>query len=148
MAAAKKQTKKDLEDKIAELEAKLNQLSDQLTKKPAETKPAEVKPAETKPAEVKPAETAKPKPTLPKGSTPKPKEAPKPAETAKPKPTLPKGSTPKPQEAPKEVPKPAEKASAPTTVQDALEDAYMNACLLYTSPSPRDATLSRMPSSA
>ena len=67
MAAAKKQTKKDLEDKIAELEAKLNQLSDQLTKKPAETKPAEVKPAET----------AKPKPTLPKGSTPKPKEAPK-----------------------------------------------------------------------
>ena len=71
MAAAKKQTKKDLEDKIAELEAKLNQLSDQLTSKPAETKPAEVKPAET----------AKPKPTLPKGSTPKPKEAPKPAET-------------------------------------------------------------------
>ena len=129
MAAAKNQTKKDLEDKIAELEARLNQLSDQLTKKPAETKPAEVKPAETKPAEVKPAETAKPKPTLPKGSTPKPKEAPKPAETAKPKPTLPKGSTPKPQEAPKEVPKPAEKASAPTTVQDALEDAYMNAAM-------------------
>ena len=25
---------------------------------------------------------------------------------------------------------------------------YPNACLLYTSPSPRDATLSRMPSSA
>ena len=71
MAAAKKQTKKDLEDKIAELEAKLNQLSDQLT-----SKPAEVKPAEAKPAEVKPAETAKPKPTLPKGSTPKPKETP------------------------------------------------------------------------
>ena len=98
MAAAKKQTKKDLEDKIAELEAKLNQLSDQLTSKPAETKPAEAKPAEVKPAE-----------------------------TAKPKPTLPKGSTPKPQEAPKEVPKPAEKASAPTTVQDALENAYMTA---------------------
>ena len=122
MAAAKKQTKKDLEDKIAELEAKLNQLSDQLTSKPAETKPADVKPAE-----VKPAETVKPKPTLPKGSTPKPQEAPKPAETAKPKPTLPKGSTPKPQEAPKEVPKPAETASAPTTVQDALENAYMTA---------------------
>jgi len=115
MAAAKKQTKKDLEDKIAELEAKLNQLSDQLTTKPAETKPAEVKPAET----------AKPKPTLPKGSTPKPQEAPKPAETAKPKPTLPKGSTPKPQEAPK----PAETASAPTTFQDALENAYMNAAM-------------------
>ena len=116
MAAAKKQTKKDLEDKIAELEAKLNQLSDQLTTKPAETKPAEVKPAET----------AKPKPTLPKGSTPKPQEAPKPAETAKPKPTLPKGSTPKPQEAPK----PAEtKSTAPTTFQDALENAYMNAAM-------------------
>ena len=44
MASAKKQTKQDLEAKIAELEAKLNQLSDQLTSKPAETKPAEVKP--------------------------------------------------------------------------------------------------------
>ena len=132
MAAAKKQTKKDLEDKIAELEAKLNQLSDQLTAKPAETKPAEVKPAETKPAEVKPAETAKPKPTLPKGSTPKPKEAPKPAErpaaTTKPKGTLPKGFE-KPAETVKDAPKPAEKASAPTTVQDALEDAYMNAAM-------------------
>ena len=136
MAAAKKQTKKDLEDKIAELEAKLNQLSDQLTSKPAEVKPAEVKPAETakpkptlpkgstpKPQEApKPAETAKPKPTLPKGSTPKPAEA-KPAETAKPKPTLPKGSTPKPQETPK--PKAAE--TKPTTLQDALENAYMDA---------------------
>ena len=27
-------------------------------------------------------------------------------------------------------------------------DRYMSVCLLYTSPSPRDATLSRMPSSA
>ena len=89
MAAAKKQTKQDLEAKIAELEAKLNQLSDQLTSKPAETKPAEVKPAET----------AKPKDTLPKGSTPKPQEAPKPAETK------------------------------PTTFQDALENAYMNAAM-------------------
>ena len=116
MAAAKKQTKKDLEDKIAELEAKLNKLADQLTAKPAETKPAEVKPAETKPAEVKPAETevkpaetAKPKPTLPKGSTPKPKEAPKPAETK-----------------PAEV-KAAETKTAPATLQDALENAYMDA---------------------
>jgi len=135
MATAKKQTKQDLETKIAELEAKLNQLSDQLTSKAAETKPAEVKPAETakpKPTlpkgstpkpEVKPAETAKPKPTLPKGSTPKPEV--KPAETAKPKPTLPKGSTPKPKEAPK--PKAAETKTAPTTLQDALENAYMDA---------------------
>ena len=124
MAAAKKQTKKDLEDKIAELEAKLNQLSDQLTSKPAEVKPAEVKPAET----------AKPKPTLPKGSTPKPQEAPKPAErpaaTTKPKGTLPKGFE-KPTEVakPKEAPKPAETKAAPTTLQDALENAYMNAAM-------------------
>ncbi|QDI88403.1 trans-sialidase [Candidatus Nitrosopumilus sp. SW] len=120
MAAAKKQTKKDLEDKIAELEAKLNSLSSQLSKpaevKPAETKPAEVKPAETKPAEVKPAET-------------KPAES-KPAETAKPKPTLPKGMGEKPAEAPKpqEAPKPAETtAQPPATVQDALEAAYYDA---------------------
>ena len=31
---------------------------------------------------------------------------------------------------------------------DALRDAERTICLLYTSPSPRDATLSRMPSSA
>ena len=114
MAAKKKtDTKKDLEKKIAALEVKLSKLSEKLdppaatpkpkkAPKPAETKPAEVKPAETKPAEVKPAETAKPKPTLPKGSTPKPQEAPKPAET---------------------------KSTAPTTMQDALENAYMNAAM-------------------
>ena len=28
------------------------------------------------------------------------------------------------------------------------DGAFLNGCLLYTSPSPRDATLSRMPSSA
>ena len=33
-------------------------------------------------------------------------------------------------------------------VKNILGDAYPRACLLYTSPSPRDATLSRMPSSA
>ena len=71
MAAAKKQTKKDLEDKIAELEAKLTKLSSEI----------DAKPAEAKPAETKPAETAKPKPTLPKGMEAKPAEAPKPAET-------------------------------------------------------------------
>ena len=61
MAAAKKQTKKDLENKIAELEAKLNQLSTQLTSKPAEAP--------------KPQEAPKP------AESPKPQEAPKPAET-------------------------------------------------------------------
>ena len=29
-----------------------------------------------------------------------------------------------------------------------LTNSFINTCLLYTSPSPRDATLSRMPSSA
>jgi hypothetical protein len=80
MAETKKKanTKKDLEDKIAQLEAKLAKLSADLETKPAEA----AKPAETKPAEVaKPAETAKPKPTLPKGTAEKPAETPKPAET-------------------------------------------------------------------
>ena len=123
MAAKRKtNTKKDLEEKIAELEAKLSKLSEQLNTPSVTTTEA------PKPAEVKPAETAKPKPTLPKGSTPKPEVKPaevKPAETAKPKPTLPKGSTPKPKEAPK--PKAAETKTAPTTLQDALENAYMDA---------------------
>ena len=78
MVAAKKQTKKDLESKIAELEAKLNQLSEQITSKPAEAKPAEAKPAEAKPAEAKPAEAKPDKKSKAKES---PKEAPKPAET-------------------------------------------------------------------
>jgi len=74
MAAAKKQTKQDLESKIAELEAKLNKLSTQLESKPAEVKPAETKPAEVKPAE-RPAATTKPKGVLPKGMEAKPDES-------------------------------------------------------------------------
>ena len=35
-----------------------------------------------------------------------------------------------------------------TTVSQMIEFSTMLSCLLYTSPSPRDATLSRMPSSA
>jgi hypothetical protein len=106
--ATKKQTKQDLENKIAKLEAKLDKLATQLEAKPA-PKPAEVKPAEAKPAEVKPA--------------PKPAEV-KPAEVTKPKGVLPKGSEPKPAD----VPKPSEtKASPPATVQAALENAYQNA---------------------
>ena len=78
MAAKRKtNTKKDLEEKIAELEAKLSKLSEQLDPPSATTSDEAPKPKEAP----KPAETAKPKPTLPKGSTPKPKEAPKPAET-------------------------------------------------------------------
>ena len=33
-------------------------------------------------------------------------------------------------------------------INDKVTVNFENACLLYTSPSPRDATLSRMPSSA
>jgi len=60
---AKKQTKQDLENKIAELEAKLNKLATQLEAKPTAPKPAETKHAEVKPAETKHAEV---KPTAPK----------------------------------------------------------------------------------
>ena len=136
--AAAKQTKKDLEDKIAELESKLNKLSTQLdtpTPKPAEAKPAETKPAETKPAE-RPAATTKPKGTLPKGFETKPAEtkpaetkpAERPAATTKPKGTLPKGFETKPAETkPAETPKPSEATQLPATFAAALEDAYMNA---------------------
>ena len=98
MADAKKRTKQDLENKIAELEAKLNTLSTQLVSEPAEAaKPAEVKPAETA--------AAKPKGTLPKGFEAKPAEAAKPAEV-----------------------KPAETASQlPATFNEALENAYYTA---------------------
>ena len=72
----KASTKKGLESKIAELEAKLSKLSSQLESKPA-PKPAETKPAPPpKPQEApKPAAETKPAPP------PKPQEAPKPAET-------------------------------------------------------------------
>ncbi len=66
MAAAKKQTKKDLEKKIAELEAKLDKLSNQLAPKPAEApKPQKApKPAEAPKLQEasKPSETAPPAP--------------------------------------------------------------------------------------
>ncbi len=106
----KTSTKKDLEAKIAELEAKLNKLSTQLeTKppKPAESKPAEVKP---KPAESKPAEV-KPKPAETKPAEPK-------------KVTLPKDTAKKPAEVPK--PKETEK-QLPATFNEALENAYYTA---------------------
>ena len=51
MATKKANTKQDLENKIAELEAKLNKLATQLEAKPTVApKPAEVKPAQVKPA--------------------------------------------------------------------------------------------------
>ncbi len=63
MAAAKKQTKKDLENRIAELEAKLNQLSAKLESKPVEApKPEAPKPEPPKPEPPKPAETTPPPP--------------------------------------------------------------------------------------
>ncbi len=121
-----RQTKKDLEVKIAELEAKLSKLSSQMEAKP---KP--------EPAKPKPATQAKPAPKKEKGTLPKgfetptketpPKETP-PAkevqESPKPAPkkergTLPKGFEPPAQEAAPE--KPQETGS--------LEHAYANASM-------------------
>ena len=39
-------------------------------------------------------------------------------------------------------------AAASGTLFTGVSDAWANTCLLYTSPSPRDGLLSRMPSSA
>ena len=76
---SKASSKKDLESKIAKLEAKLNQLSAKIESKPVEApKPEAPKPEAPKPEAPKPAET---KP----GATPKP-EAPKPAKTTPPPP--------------------------------------------------------------
>jgi len=109
MAAKRKaSTKIDLESKIAELEEKLSKLAKQLeapAPKPPEVKPPEVKPAEVKPAEVKPAEV--------KPAEVKPAEV-KPAEV-------------KPAPKPAEAPKPTETTTElPVTFQAALEDAYFN----------------------
>jgi len=62
MAAAKKQTKKDLEKKIAQLEAKINQISAKIETKLAETKPEAPKPEAPKPEAPKPAEVTPPAP--------------------------------------------------------------------------------------
>ena len=64
----KANTKKDLESKIAKLEAKLNQLSAKIESKPAEAP----KPEAPKPAETKPAEAPKPAPPKPAETTPPP----------------------------------------------------------------------------
>ena len=40
------------------------------------------------------------------------------------------------------------KEEAEKILQEDLEDYVKNSCLLYTSPSPRDRSISRMPSSA
>ncbi len=116
MAAKRKAgTKEDLESKITELEEKLSKLAEQLeasAPKPAEVKPAEVKPAEVKPAEVKPAEV---KPAEVKPAEVKPAEV-KPAEVK-----------------PAEAPKPTETTTQPpVTFQAALDDAYYNSTMTDT----------------
>ena len=45
-------------------------------------------------------------------------------------------------------PKTIEDCILPTNIKKTFQDFLDKGCLLYTSPSPRDATLSRMPSSA
>jgi hypothetical protein len=83
MATKKATTKQDLENKIAELEAKLNKLSTDLEVAPDDLQLSQVNPDEvTKPKGTLPKgfET-KPKGTLPKGFETKSTDAPKPAET-------------------------------------------------------------------
>ena len=46
------------------------------------------------------------------------------------------------------TPSPMEYDNHPGHAGPMLRDGRLKGCLLYTSPSPRDATLSRMPSSA
>ena len=43
---------------------------------------------------------------------------------------------------------PINHVKAPTLFTKIFQEQKVNACLLYTSPSPRDSNLSRMPSSA
>ena len=117
MASAKKQTKKELEAKIAELEEKLTQLSAQF-EAPAAEKPKPAKKAAKKEAKAAPEPEAKPKPA------PEPETKP----AAKPKGTLPKGFEAKPAPEPKPAEqKPAESEQKPLTFEEALEDAYQNA---------------------
>ena len=99
----KKVTKKDTKtDTKKSLEKKIAALEVKLTKLTKQLDPPSVaKPKEApKPAEVKPAEV-KPAEVKPAEAKPKPQEAPKPAETK----------------------------STPVTLQDALENAYMNAAM-------------------
>ena len=42
----------------------------------------------------------------------------------------------------------AKEYGSASSLHNRLKEVYDKICLLYTSPSPRDATLSRMPSSA
>jgi len=71
MAAKKATTKQDLENKIAELEAKLNKLSRHI----------EVNPDDVKLSQVNPFEITKPKATLPQRFDVTPTDAKKPNET-------------------------------------------------------------------
>ena len=94
---------------------------------------------------------AVPQPAVPQRSVPQPSSAPKPAPEPAPEP-----APPKPAEedkiqpvgtsyTPVSLPKPG-KLSLDRTMP--FSQAHAPTCLLYTSQSPRDATLSRMPSSA
>ena len=42
----------------------------------------------------------------------------------------------------------SDESSVPLSQFEKIKDDYLRLCLLYTSPSPRDRTRSRMPSSA
>ncbi len=114
MATSKRTTKKDLEAKIAELEAKLSKLSSQMEAKPEPAKQAKPAPKKEKGTLPKGFETLVQKVPPAKEVRESPKPAPK-----KEKGTLPKGFEPPAQEAAPE--KQAEAGS--------LEHAYANAAM-------------------
>ena len=95
-------TKKDLESKIAELEAKLEKLSSQLEAKPTTQAPP-------------PKPTTQAPPPKPQTQAPPPK--PQPAATS-PRGSLPKGSAPPP------PPKQTQQSTAASTIATALETVY------------------------
>ncbi len=106
-------TKKDLESKIAELEAKLEKLSSQLEAKPTTQTPPPKPQTQTPPPPPKPTTQAPP----PKPTTQAPPPKPQPAATS-PRGSLPKGSAP---------PKPqTQQSTAASTVATALETVYNN----------------------
>ena len=162
MILAKRQTKKDLEDKIAELETRLNMLTKSTktqsrsqstdtnkTPKPKGTLPKgfDSKPAEKPKVAPKPEpKVTKPKGTLPKGfeSKPaeKPKVAPKPEpKVTKPKGTLPKGFDSKPAEKPKVAPKPEPKVTKPKgTLPKGFDSKPAEKPKVAPKPTPKEET--------
>ena len=142
MAVKKKttrKTKKDLEDKIAELERKLVNLSAQLEPQSQKTTSTTTKPTpppKQQQQQQQQQQTTKPQGTLPKGTLPKdtkptppppPKQQTTTTTTTKPKGVLPKGVKPPSSQTPPPTTTP--KSGNAATINDALEHAYQNAAM-------------------